>query len=130
MRDFLGTGEAAVVVGDIQTTVACTLKGTEDTGTSGGAAQTNIQQSAERRLALGVSLNVVLLTVNLLATLILQTQLAVDTTGQQQTDAVSGGVVGQTDLQTVAGELVGVRSHEAHIVGHVSGEDLANDIAV
>jgi len=125
-----GTREATVVVGDIQTTIASTLHAAEQASTSGGAAQTNIEEGLERGLSFGVSLDVEVLTVDVGATLVVQTELGVHAASQQQAGAVSCGVVGQTNLDAVAGELVGVSSQHADIVSHVSGENLADNILV
>jgi len=125
----LGTREATLVVRNVEATIASTLQGTEDTSTSGGAAKSDIEEGTEGSARLGVSLNVELLTIRLGLSLVVQVELGVDAAGQQQTSAVSGRVVGQTNLQAVLGELVGVSSNHTDIVGHVGRENLASDVS-
>jgi len=132
-----GSGVASVRVRDVNTTVAHTLHGTEETGTSGGTGKTDIQQGAEGRHIVLILDVEVLTQVDLIlitrvgdVTLVLQTKLGVDTTGQQQTGAVSGRVVGQTNLDSVTGELVRVGGSDANIVGQIGHEHLADDILV
>ena len=65
--ELLGLGvvarEAAVAVGDVKTTIDGTLEGSEDTGTSRGALETDVEEGAEWASGALLGLNVVLGTV-------------------------------------------------------------------
>jgi len=127
---LLGSREATVVVGDIKTTVTSTFHGAKDTGTSGGALQTDIQKGFERGFATNINFDVEIFTINFSLTFVVEVELSVDTTSEEETSAVGGGVVGQTKGDTITFKFVGVCRGEADIVSHISGEDLACDIFV
>lgn len=127
---LFGTREAAVVVGNVQTTIASTLHGTEDAGTSGGALETNIQQSLEGGFAFSVDFDVEVFTINFFLSDIVEFELVVDATSEEEASGVGSGVVGEAVSDTVSPEFVRVGGGEADIVGHVSGEDLASDVLV
>lgn len=88
--------ESAGSVRDIEATVTGTLQSTPDTSTSGGRSETDIKESSERSTVLIVLLDVEFLTGDLLGTLVRKLVDVIDTTGQQQTSAVTSSVVGQT----------------------------------
>jgi len=116
------TREAVLGVGDEETTVRSTLHGTENTGTSGSASETNIKEDLEGTALLTVDLNGlgdVVLTVSLLDTgeVLVEFKLLENTAGEEKTGGVSGRPVGQTVGDTVGLELVGVRSHEDLVAG-------------
>lgn len=129
------TGEAAVGVGDEDTTVGGTLHGTEDTVTAGGTDKTDIKESLEGTALAITGLNGLgegVLTVSLLDTLELlgKTKLGQSTAGQEQTGSVGGGPVGKTLVDTVALQLVGVGGSEDLVTGDLRVDDLGDDVAV
>lgn len=95
-------GEAALAVGDVETTVDGTLEDTEDARTSGGADETNIEESGEGLGAIGELLNVVELTIDLSLALVLvvEVELLEQAAGSEETDSVAGGKVGVADLSS------------------------------
>ena len=106
------SGEAVLGVGDEDTTVGAALHGTEDTGTGGGAGETDIQEDLEWAALLAVNLGGLgegELTVSLLYTneVLVKLELLEDTAGKEKTGGVGGGPVGKTVGDAVSLELVG-----------------------
>lgn len=112
--EFLGLGvvtrESLLAVGDEDTTVRGTLHGTEDTGTSGSASETDIEVALEGTgLVVTEGLNELELTSGLNNTLVLvgKAKLGEGSSGNEETGSVTGGPVGETVLDAVSGELLG-----------------------
>lgn len=129
------TGEAALGVGDEDTTVGGTLHGTEDTGTSGGTGKTDIKESLEGAAGALVGLSSLgegVLTIGLLNTgeLLIQAELLEGTAGKEETGGVGGSPVGQTVGDAIALELVGVGAGEDLVTGDLRVDDLGDDVAV
>jgi len=129
------TGETLLGVGDVKTTVGGTLEGGEDTGTGGGAGQTDIKVDLEGAALLTVDLSGLgqgELAISLLDTSegVLDAELVDGTAGDEKTGSVGGGPVGKTVLDTVGLELVGVGSDEDLVTSDLGGDDLADDVAV
>ena len=125
-----GSGETTLVMGDRDTSVTSSLEGSEDLGSGGGTGKTNIEKSGEGGSSLIIGLDEEVLSVDLGVTLVVEVELGVHTTSEEETGGVSGGVVGETDLDSVTGELMRVSSGETGIVGEISREDLAGHILV
>lgn len=128
-------GETLLGVGDVKTTVRGTLHGGEDTGTSGGAGQTDIKEDLEGAALLTVDLGGLgqgELAIGLLDTSegLLDTELVEGTAGDEKTNAVSRGPVGKTVLDAVGLELVGVGRDEDLVTSDLGRDDLADDVAV
>ena len=134
------TVEAGVLVGDINTTIVATLKDGEDTSTSGGSAETDIEVAAERTLLAEFS-NVVSslftfagldFTVDSFVTLVhfSHTELGQETSGAEETSAVSSGVVGKTELDTVARKFGRGGLADDAVTDDFSGDDLSNHLVV
>jgi len=129
------TGEAALGVGNEDTTVGGTLHGGEDTVTGGGTDETDIKEGFEgAALALlGLDgLDEVVLASGLLDTLELlsQAELGEGTAGKEQTGGVGSGPVGQTLGDAVLLQLVGVGRGEDLVTGDLGVDDLGDDVAV
>jgi len=129
------TGETLLGVGDVKTTVGGTLESGEDTGTGGGAGQTDIKVDLEGAALLTVDLSGLgqgELAISLLDTSegVLDAELVDGTAGDEKTGSVGGGPVGKTVLDTVGLELVGVGSDEDLVTSDLGGDDLADDVAV
>ena len=126
------TDEALGGVRDIQTTISSSLQRGEDLGTSGGTGKTDIKESLEGATRVVLTLNVVLLTVDLLSTRVqlVETEVLQVTAGQQQTSAVSGGVVVQTEGDTITGELVGVGRADDTITRELGVDQLVDNVLV
>lgn len=112
-------GEALLAVGNVNTAINGTLEGTKDLGTSGGAAKTNIEEGLE---GAGTLLHVELGGLN--------AEGVQGTASAEQTSAVSSGVVGETNLDTVSGELVGVSRGQDHVTLDLGIHELADDVGV
>jgi hypothetical protein len=127
------SGESSDGVGNVDSAVASTLEGTEESGTDSGSVQTAVQHSLERSaLALEVIRNVELVTGGLLLAnkSSVHTDLLQQTSGQKETSCVSRGVVLQTDGDAVSGELRrdGLSEDSVALDGGI--DDLADDLAV
>lgn len=112
--ELLGLGvvtrESLLVVGDEDTTVRGTLHGTEDTGTSRSASETDIEVALEgTRLVVTEGLNELQFTSGLNNTLVLvgKAKLGEGSSGNEETGSVTSGPVGETVLDAVSGELLG-----------------------
>mmetsp|Transcript_30717 Transcript_30717/g.67082 ORF Transcript_30717/g.67082 Transcript_30717/m.67082 type:complete len:308 (+) Transcript_30717:105-1028(+) len=125
------TSETLLVVGNIHATVAGTLEGGEHLGTSGGTLDANIEESLEGASAL-TSLNVVVLTGHLLLAhvLLVEAELLEGAASDQETHAVSGSVVGQTNLEAVLGQLMRVGSALNNVTRDRGADDLHADVLV
>lgn len=129
------TRETLLGVGDVKTTVRGTLHGGEDTGTSGGAGETDIEVDLEGAALLTVDLSGLgqgELAISLLNTSerLLDAELVESTASDQETDGVGGSPVGKTVLNAVGLELVGVGGAEDLVTSDLGGDDLADDVAV
>ena len=126
------TGESLLVVRDVETTVTSTLHGTEDTVTSGGADETNIEESLEGASLVVLVGDVVKLAVGGTAALELSVDLLVleKSAGKEETSGVGGGVVGETGLDTEGAELLGVSSAHGHVTLDGGVDDAAENASV
>lgn len=108
-------GESLLLVGDVETTIGSTLHGSEDTVSSGGADETNIEVSLEWASLLHVVTDGVVRTVNLLVALVhvSETLVSQESTGAEETSAVSGSVVGVASFESVSLKLSRVSSGDA-----------------
>lgn len=128
----LGSRVAVIVVRHIDTSIGGSLEHAEDARTAGGTRQTHIEQGLEGLGSLLIlrRLHVVLLSVNLSLAVVLERELCVDAASQQQTGGIGSGVVGQTQLDSIAGQLVRVSGGQHHIVRQIRSDDLGDDVAV
>jgi hypothetical protein len=129
------TGESALGVRDEQATVRSTLEGTEDTGTGRGADETNVQEDLEGTTGTVVSLGGLgqgVFTVGLLNTFkgFVKLELLEQTAGEEQTGGVGSRPVGQTVLDSIALQLVGVGGSDDLVTGDLGVDDLGDDVAV
>lgn len=94
-------GEAFHRMWDVETAIGGTLHGTKNTGASGGAGKTNIQEATESTWAIVQWLNVEFFAGHLGAATVqgVQAQFLQDSACHQQTSAVRRSVVGQTNLK-------------------------------
>lgn len=130
----LGTvaGETLHGMRDVQATVNGALHRAEHASSRRGAAQTDIQVATERARSIVDRLHVVLAAGHLGGALVqaVQAQFLQNTTGHQQTGAVRGGIVGQTNLDAILGQLVRVGGANDAITLDARVRDLAGDVAV
>lgn len=119
------TGETVLGVGNEDTTVRAALHGTEDTGTGGGAGETDIQEDLEGAALLTVDLSGLSereLTVSLLDTneVLVHLELLEDTAGKEETGGVGGRPVGKTVGNAIGLQLVGAAFLLAQFLWHVN----------
>ena len=127
-------------MGDVQTTVVAALQRGEQASTRRRAAQTHIQVAAERTLLaqlrhvvrLLLALARLDLAVDLLVALVhlRHAQLRQQTSRAQQTRAVGGSVVGQTQLHAVAGQLRGSGRAQHTVTNDLRRHDLGDHLVV
>ena len=132
--------EASVLVRNVQTAVVRSLQHCEHARSRRRATQTHIQVAAERTLLaqlryvvrLLLSLAGLHLTVHLLVALVhlSHAQLRQQTTSHQQTRAVRGSVVRQTQLHSVARELSRGSSTQHTVTSDISRNNLGNHLVV
>mmetsp|Transcript_3812 Transcript_3812/g.6534 ORF Transcript_3812/g.6534 Transcript_3812/m.6534 type:complete len:250 (-) Transcript_3812:52-801(-) len=124
-------GETLLVVRHVEATVARTLHGREHLGASGGALDADIKVGLEGASTLA-GLDVVVLTghLSLALVLLVKPELLQGAASDEQTHAVRGGVVGESDLQAVLGELVRVGSGLNNVTGDGGTDDLHADVLV
>ena len=125
-------GEPPLTVGDLKATIDGTLEGGEDLGSGGRAVETHIEVAGERAGRVIDVLNVVDLSVDFLVANVLGVQLELleETAGGKETHAVGGGIVGQTGLDSVPGELVRVGGGEDVITVDLGKGHLGDDVGV
>jgi hypothetical protein len=120
-------------MGHVEATIASTLKGTEDSGTSGSSLDTDIKEDLEGSLVfIGVLINVEVLTGNVVVDLVevRETDLLKQSSSEEETGAVSGGVVGETSGKAVLSELSGLGGTHNLITVHVGVDDLEDELGV
>ena len=133
--------ESLLGVRNVKTTIGGSLKGSEDTGSGGGRSASNIEKGTEGSLVVIDFLDVVGLvvvfggnnfSVNFGVSLvnIIESNLLEQTTSTEETGAVGGGVVLQTDGKSVTSELGGLSLAEDAISIDQGVSDLANDLGV
>jgi len=128
----VSSGESLGLVGDVETTVTGTLHGSEDTVTGGGADETDIEESLERSGRVLNGLNVVDVTVNLGGTLVFISELEAgeESSGGEETNTVSSGVVGGSSVESVLSEFLGVGVDKDVITFESGVDNLADDSLV
>merc|ERR1719215_1956889 len=116
----------------VQGTVSISLQRSENLSTGGGAGKTDVKEGLEGATGVVITLNMVLLTKSLFRSRVqlVKAEVLQMTAGQQQTSAVGSRVVGQTDSDTVAGELVGVGRSNDTITRELRIDQLVDDILV
>jgi len=129
------TREALLGVRDVETTVRGTLHGTKDTGTSGSANKTDVEETLEWAACLTVNLGLLgelVLSISLLDSSegLVKVELLEGTASEKKSDRVGGSPVGDTVGDAVTLQLVAVGSHEDLVAGDLRGDDLSNDVAV
>lgn len=113
------SGEALLTVREIDTSVDGTLHGGKDLGSGRGASQTNIKIGLK-----GTG------TIFFIEFGLVDAKVGQHTTSAEETSAVGGGKVGQTDLDTIVGQLVRVSRSKDEISLNLGIDDLADDVGV
>ena len=115
---------------DVDTSISTALEDAEDSGASGGSCKTGIQVASEGGLLFSIGFLVELVTIDLDLTLVhrVKTELLENSSADQKTGGVSGGVVGETDADAESWELVGVGRGDNDISLESSVSDLGDDV--
>jgi len=116
----------------MEATIRGTLHGTEDTVAGSGAHKTNIEVSLEGTLVLDVVAYGEVGAIDLCVALVHVSQVlgCEQSTGAQETSGVRRGVVGETSLESVLLELLGVSRRDDLISDKGGVDDLGNNTAV
>jgi hypothetical protein len=124
------TWESLGVMGNVNTSIASSLKDTEDSGTSGGSLDSNIHKGLEWSLVLDVSVDVVEFSIDFGVSFvhIRETDLLEESSSEKETSAVSSGEVGKTSSETESLELGGLSSAENLISSHGGEDDLSDEL--
>jgi len=126
------TWESLGVVWHVDTSVTCTLEDTEDSGTGGGSVETNIEKSLEWSLVLDVVVDVEVLSVDVGVdgVHVGEVDLLEESSGEEETGGVAGGVVGKTGGESMSSKFSGVSLAQNSISGHGGVDNLSNDLSV
>jgi hypothetical protein len=128
--EFLGfgieTGESSLRVGDEDTSIGSTLHGTEDTGTSRGTGETDIEEALEGTGFTLDRLDEFEFSGRLSESLVLvsEAELGKSTTSAEKSGSVASRPVGETVLDTVTGEFVRVGRGENNVTLELGRNDL------
>ena len=129
------SGESLGVVGDEDATVDGSLKGSEDSVSSGGSDETNIEEGLEGSSLL---LDEVLLveveefSISSLDSLVVgvHAEVSEESSGKEETSGVGGSVVGETSFEAESSELERVSLAEDSISLDGGEDDLGDDSSV
>lgn len=135
LRLDIEPGETVLGVRDENSTIGCTLHGGENTGTGRSAVETDIEESLEGAAGAvvgfsGFGESVLSLRLLLTDEVLIKTQLLQSAAGQEETGGVGGRPVGETVVDAIALEFVGVSAGKDLVAGDLSGDDLGDDVTV
>jgi len=119
-------------VWDVEATVDGTFEGAENFVSGGGSGETGVEEASEWTWAVFGWFYVVFVTIDFFLTFVKLVELhfGEKSSGQEETGAVMGGVVGEADFDSEFRELVGVSSADNNITAHSWVSNLADDIPV
>jgi len=119
-------------VWDVETAVDGTFEGSEDFVSGGGSGETGVEEASEWTWTVVGWLYVVFVTIDFFLSLVefVELHLGEKSSGEEETGAVVSGVVGEANLDSEFGELVGVSGADDNITAHSWVGNLADDIPV
>jgi len=119
-------------VWDVETAVDGAFEGSEDFVSGGGSGETGVEEASEWTWTVVGWLYVVFVTVDFFLSLVefVELHFGEKSSGEEETGAVVRGVVGEADLDSEFGELVGVSGADDDITAHSWVGNLADDIPV
>jgi len=119
-------------VWDVETAVDGAFEGSKDFVSGGGSGETGVEEASEWTWTVVGWLYVVFVTIDFFLSLVefVELHLGEKSSGEEETGAVVRGVVGETDLDSEFGELVGVSGADDNITAHSWVGNLADDIPV
>jgi len=126
------TWESLLAVRDQETTIASTLHSTENSVSSGGTSETNVEVSLEWSSVTHIVLHAVVGTVDLVVTLVHVSHLLLDqkSSGAKEANTVGTSIVGETALDSVFGEFLGVSGDHGLVALNSGVDDGADDSLV
>merc|ERR1719238_2578860 len=125
-------GESLLRVGDVESSVYGALQSSEHLSSGGGPGESDIQASPEGSGSIVLVLNVEHSAVHVGVALVdsVQLELLEDSPGQEEPGAVSSSIVGESNLDSVPGQLVQVGSTDNDVSLQPGVRDLAAHIGV
>jgi len=127
------TWESLGLMWDVNSTIASTLKDTEESGTGGGSLETNIEKSLEWSLIIiDIIINVEVFSVDISGGFVevVESDLFQQSSGEEKTGAIGGGVVGKTSGETVSSKFGGISSAKNFITSHGRVDNLSDEFLV
>ena len=115
-------------VWDEETAIDGTLEDGENTSTGGGPPEADIEEGLEWPPGFLVLFAVILGW--WAGELLLEAELLKEPAGAKETDAVGGGVVGETEGDAIGSEVLGGGGSDGDIVVELGGDDLGDDLGV
>lgn len=124
--------ESLGAVWDLESAVDGSLHGTEHTSAGGGAGKTYIEVTSECTWLSIFGLYQIFVTIDLIITFIdfIETEFVEDSPGEEETGAISGGVVRQPDLHSVSWEFMGICGTYDNVSFDLRVGYLASDVLV
>jgi len=125
-------GESLLTVRDIKTTVNSSFQNAKNPRPRRGPVKTHVQNGMEGFGLTSSLFDAVVLASDILLSLVhpIQTQFLEESPGKKESGAVGGGIVGKTDLYSVAGELMGVCGANDDITLNPGVSDLSSNVLV
>lgn len=125
-------GKSLGGMGDIQATIGSALHGSENTSSGGSSRKADIEEASEGAGLVFLFLLEELVSVHFGGTQVdaIELELLQQTASQQETGAVGGGVVGQTNLDTEARQFVSIRSADNLVAFDLGVSNLADDVLI
>ena len=127
------TWESLGLMWNVNSTIASTLKDTEDSGTGGGSLETNIEKSLEWSLIIiWIIINVEVFSVDISGCFIevVKSDLFQQSSGEEESGGISGSIVGKTSSETVCLELGGFSRAKNSISSHGREDNLSDEFRV
>jgi len=127
------TWESLGLMWNVDSTIASTLKDTEDSGTGGGSLETNIEKSLEWSLIIiSIIINVEVLSIDIRGGFVKvsESDLFQQSSGEEETGGIGGGVVGKSSSESVSFELGGFSSAKNSISSHGGEDNLGDEFGV
>ena len=127
------TWESLGLMWNVDSTIASTLKDTEDSGTGGGSLETNIEESLEWSLVIiSIIIDVEVFSVNIGCGFVEVTEsdLLEESSGEEKSGGIGGSVVGKTSSESVSFELGGFSRAKNSISSHGGEDNLRDEFGV
>ena len=125
--------ESLGLMWNIDSTIASTLKDTEDSGTGGGSLETNIEKSLEWSLIIiSIIIDVEVFSVDIGGGFVKVTEsdLLEESSGEEESGGIGGSVVGKTSSESVSFELGGFSRAKNSISSHGGEDNLSDEFGV